>query len=235
MPRSDIVTDYLDTLARELRFDLALSRRVRREIEDHLLEALAEAADSDLCERERRAVARLGDPREIARQYASSSLFAQTRRIASIMALALIGVFAAMKGRGVWYGLVQWQLSDHWKSIGAVVFSIDLYAFRIALALGVIGCAYLVSRRAPPVVDAAYARQVKRCILLGTAAAAAIIASVMTDALLTGFHLVGPQLPASALVPASSMTAEVALASVLVLCLCSAVRRVTAVSALLSD
>ena len=37
MQPSVLVTKYLDQLTRELSFDPELSRRVRREVEDHLL------------------------------------------------------------------------------------------------------------------------------------------------------------------------------------------------------
>ncbi len=39
MQPSVLVTEYLDRLTRELRFDPQLSRRARREVEDHLLDA----------------------------------------------------------------------------------------------------------------------------------------------------------------------------------------------------
>ena len=58
MPRSSILTEYLDALARELRFDVPLSRRVRREVEDHLWEIIANEPNTDPIEAQRCAVAR---------------------------------------------------------------------------------------------------------------------------------------------------------------------------------
>ena len=47
MQPSVLVTKYLDQLTRELSFDPELSRRVRREVEDHLLDAISEDGGDD--------------------------------------------------------------------------------------------------------------------------------------------------------------------------------------------
>jgi len=60
MQRSRIITEYIDALARELRFDVPLSRRVRREVEDHLWESIANEPNSDPIEAQHRAIARFG-------------------------------------------------------------------------------------------------------------------------------------------------------------------------------
>jgi hypothetical protein len=110
---------------RELSFDIPLSRRVREEIEDHFCEAAADDLGGDSIEAQRRAIARFGDPREIARQYAASSLLKQTRRVGFVAILALVGIYIAMKGRGAWYGLMQWGLSDHFKDVATTWISIE--------------------------------------------------------------------------------------------------------------
>src|ERR1700724_1866173 len=136
MQPSRIAADYLDALAHELRFDIVLSRRVRKEIEDHLWEASREDPRGDAAEAVRRTIARLGDARGMARQYADASLFAQTRRA------AVVGIFVAMKGRGAWYGLVQWDLPDHLRSLGAIGLPAARFAFLGALAVGIASFAY---------------------------------------------------------------------------------------------
>jgi hypothetical protein len=67
MRPSVLVTEYLDKLSCELRFDPQLSRRVRREVEGHLLDAIGDDAGGDPGEAARRAIARFGDPQEIPR------------------------------------------------------------------------------------------------------------------------------------------------------------------------
>jgi hypothetical protein len=174
---------------RELSFDIPLSRRVRAEIEDHFCEAAEDA------------IARFGDPREIARQYAASSLLKHTRRVGLIAVLALVGIYIAMKGRGAWYGLMQWELSDHFKDVATTWISIDLNAFRMALAVGIIGLGYIASRRAPISFHEDYGRQVKRCVVLCALTAGALLASVVTDTILTALRLSEAKLAASGLVP----------------------------------
>jgi hypothetical protein len=233
MQEPSIVTDYINRLVRELSFDIPLSRQVREEIEDHFRESAADDLGGASIEAQRRAIARFGDPREIARQYAASSLLKQTRRVGLIAILALVGIYVAMKGRGAWYGLMQWGLSDHLKDVATIWISIDLNAFRMALAIGVIGLGYIASRRAPISFHEGYGRQVKRCVVLCASMAGAMLASVVTDAILTALRLFEAKLPASGLVPVLSIVAEIALVSVLVLQIRSAVRRAALASSLL--
>ncbi len=103
MPQPVSVAEYLDALTRELRFDLQLSQRVRREVEDHLLDAISDDASGDPSEAQRQAIARFGDPHEIARQYAPLSLLKQTRRLGAIVVVAIAAILVLMKGRGELY------------------------------------------------------------------------------------------------------------------------------------
>ena len=91
MAESGVISSYLERPARELEFDPSLSRRVRREVEDPLREAVAADPTPDRVEAERRAVARFGDPREIAAQFAVVSLARQARRI-GVGAVLVIGL-----------------------------------------------------------------------------------------------------------------------------------------------
>jgi hypothetical protein len=226
------VAEYLDALSQEIGFDIALAQRVRNEIEDHLWESIAQEAGAASIEAQYRAIARIGDPREIARQYAASSLFSQTRRVGGIALLALIGIYIAMKGRGAWYGLMQWGLSDHLKEIATTWISIDLNAFRIALAIGIVGLGYIGSRRAPISFHDGYRRQVRRCVVLCAAMAGALLASVVTDAILTGLRLFEANLPLAGLIPALSVVAEIVLVSALALHIRTTLRRTTLACAL---
>jgi hypothetical protein len=233
MQRSSIFTEYLDALGRELRFDVPLSRRVRREVEDHLWETIANEPNTDPIEAQRCAVARFGDPRKIACQYAASSFRRQTRRGGVITILALTGTYFGMKGRGAWYGFMQWGLSDHLKDLVATWIAIDLNAFRMALAIGIIGLGYIASRRAPMSFGPGYRRQVKGCVALCAATAVALLVSVVTDIVITGLRLYETRLPAAALVPVLSIAAEVALVSMLIAHIRATIRRIAFASSLL--
>jgi hypothetical protein len=227
------VIEYLDALSGEFGFDIALSRRVRSEIEDHLWESVAHETGEDSIEAQNRAIARFGDPREIARQYAASSLLSQTRHVGFIALLALIGIYVAMKGRGAWYGLMQWELSDHFKEIAATWISIDFNAFRIALAIGIVGLGYIGSRRAPISFHEGYRRQIRRCVALCAAMAGALLASVVADIILAGLRLAEANFPAASFVPALLIAIEVALLGALALQIRTTIRRTAFASALL--
>ena len=209
MQPSRIAADYLDALARELRFDIALSRRVRKEIEDHLWEASREDPRGDAAEAVRRTIARLGDARGIARQYADASLFAQTRRAAAVAVVALVGIFVAMKGRGAWYGLVQWDLPDHLRSLGAIGLPAARFAFLGALAVGIASFAYVTIGGSAAALRKGYGRHARRCMLLCTASAVALLACVVIDTLMTALRLFDATPSAAALVPFLSTGAEV--------------------------
>jgi hypothetical protein len=235
MPQPSPIADYLDTLARELSFDSALSLRVRKEVEDHFWQAAAGELDVPRREAERRAVANFGDPRELARQYAASSLLVHIRRVGAVLILALGGIFVAMKGRVAWYGLVQWDLNEDLKIINAIAVPIDHYAFMAALATAIAASGYIVTRRAPTAFHQAYGRELNRCAVLCAAAASALLLAVVIETILTGLRLSAVEVSASALVPALSMAAEIAFAGVLVLQVHAAIRRTALASSLLGS
>jgi len=94
-----VISDYLDSLAGALRFNQSLSGRVRQEVEDHLREAVAADPTASAAEAERRAIARFGDPRILAAQFALVSVVKQARSLAAAIILMVAGVFIAMKAR----------------------------------------------------------------------------------------------------------------------------------------
>jgi len=230
MRRCDPIADYLDALARALGFDPALARRVRLEAEDHLREAVAQ--EPGCADAERRAIANFGDPRALARQYAAFSLLAQARRLGLGAVLALVGIFAAMKARIAWYEFTQWTLSDDLKAMNAIGVPLDRYTFLLALALAIIACGYIASRRAPAEFHGGYGRELKRCVILCAAAAGALLGVVGTETVLTGFRLSAAEWPAAA-IPALSITAEIACAGALVWQIRRALRRAACAASLL--
>jgi hypothetical protein len=233
MHHSNPIAEYGEALARELSFDAALSRRVKSEVEDHLWEAATCAQGGLSLETQRRAVVNFGDPREFALQYAASSLHAQMRRIGIVLALAVSGIYVAMKGRVAWYGLVRWEASRDEQIAGAIGIPVDRFAFLLAIALALLGCAYIVTRRAPVRYHVAFGKQLKRCIALCSAATGALLLSVLTDAVLTGIRLSGTPWSPAAWVPALTQTAEIAGTAVLMLSIRNTIRRTAVASSLL--
>jgi hypothetical protein len=232
MREPEPIAEYLDAVSRAIAFDIALSRRVRKEVEDHLWESVSHASCADPIEAQRQAIANFGDAREIACQYAASSLLAQTRRVGIWAFIALVGIYAAMKGRGAWYGLMQWELTHHLKDVIATWHAIDLNAFRIALAIGIFALGYVASLRAPAGFHKTYRTQVKRCIVLCTAAAVALVISVLIDTVITGLRLFETRVSALSLIAASSVVAEMALITLLALNIRTTIRRIALASAL---
>jgi HAAS domain-containing protein len=232
MRQPDIISDYLDTLSRELSFDAPLARRVRQEVEDHLSEAAAAEPDENAGEAQRRAIRKFGSPRAIASEYAAQSLFRQSRRVGIIAVVVAAGIMLTMNARGAWYGWVQWGVSPGLAALRKIGLSIHLYAFAVALAIGLVGWAYIGTRRLAARFDAPYRDQMKRCLWLCAVAALPLIAAVVTDTVLTGLRLFESELRLIALVPIVTMTGEIAFAAVLIVQLRQAMKRAALASSL---
>jgi hypothetical protein len=234
MSAPGLVAKYLEVLVHELRFDPQLALRVRLEAEDHLRQAVADQSDSgSSIEAEQRVIARFGDPRAIARQYAPGALLGQTRRVGVVVLIAPAGIYAMMKGRLAWYGFTQWSLSQDVAAVAATGFSVVRWIFIMALAVAIVGAVYIGSRRAPCEFHDTYRRQLLRSIALCAFAAVILLAAIGLDGVLLGLRLVGRELSATALVPMLSMAVEVALAVVLVRAVWRSIRRVAIADTLL--
>jgi hypothetical protein len=225
--QSGPIADYLDALARELDFDIALSRRVCAEIEDHLWQA---TDDSPSTESQQRAVANFGDPRDIARQYMTASLLAQIRRVGLAMIIAVVGIFLAMKARVAWYSLMQWEWNTDWEAVRAVGLAIDRYGFMVAIGIALIGWAYIGTRRAPIRFHVTYNNELSRCIVLCGAAASGLAVSVAIETVLTGIRLFETEWSSASLVPILSLVFEMAAATLLVHDIRTMILRRTAVA-----
>jgi HAAS domain-containing protein len=232
MQRPKIISDYLDRLTRELSFDIPLARRVRQEVEDHLSEAAAAEPEAAAGEAQLRAIRNFGDPHIIAGEYAAQSLFRHTRRLGAFTILVTAGILLAMNARGAWYGWIRWEASADLQAARKIGLSIDLYAFLIVLAIGVIGWAYVGTRRMSATFNTACRDEQKRCMFLYAAIAGPLIASVITDAILTGLRLSEAPFRVTALVPLLSMAAEIAFAAVLVVQIRNVMKRMALASSL---
>jgi hypothetical protein len=211
-----VIPDYLDALARALSFDPSLSRRVRREVEDHLLDAIAADPARDRREAERRAVARFGEPHAIAAEFARVSVARQARSLAAAIVVMIFVVFIAMKARVAWYAATQWTMAADMRPAGEIVLLIDRYAFWTSVILGIAGFAYMVGHRILSPFHRARDRHLRHASLLCAIATAALLVSVISDGLLTAFWLRETLLRAESLVPIFSMALEVACVGVLV-------------------
>jgi hypothetical protein len=211
-----MIRQYLDRLARELDFDPSLSRKVVQEVEDHLTETIERDPVADRREAERRAVAKFGDPRAIAAQFAVVSLATQARRVGLAAVLLIGAVFIAMKARLAWYAVVPFPLAGEARALAEMVLAIDRWAFWLALLTGAVGWIYIDSRRAPAALTLAYRAKLRRFSALCSAAAAALIVCVAADGLLTLLRLIGAQWSVALVVPLFSVAIEIVCAGVLV-------------------
>jgi len=220
-----VISQYLGQLARELDFDPSLSRQVTREVEDHLWEAVESDPLADRLEAERRAVARFGDPRAIAAQFAVVSLAALARRVGLAAVLLIAAVFIAMKARLAWYGVVPFPLAEEARALAEMVLAIDRWAFWLAVLAGLAGWVYIGGRRLPGGFTREYSAQLRRFSLLCSAAAVALVVCVAADGVLTSLRLTGAQWSSASLVPLVSVALEIACAAVLVSFLRAMARR----------
>jgi hypothetical protein len=228
-----LISAYLEALASALSFDRSLSQCVRREVEDHLREAVAADPEGDGPEAERRAVAKFGDPRLIAAQFAAVSLARQTRNVGAAVILVIAGVFVAMKARLAWYAVAQCVLRDEMRAVSELVVSVDRYAFWLSIAVGITCWAYISSRRTPATFHSSYRRELHRFFLLCVIATGALITSVASDGVLTALRLFEAESPFEFLIPIFSMAIEVAGAAVLVAHIRTVTRRTASTAALL--
>jgi len=206
-----VISEYLDRIARALEFDPALSRRVRSEVEDHLREA---AAANPGPEAERLAIARFGDPCDVAAGFAIVSIAKQARRAGIAAILVVAAVFVAMKARLVWYGLAQCPLAEGFEALSRTVALVDRYAFWLAGLVAVAGWRYIDRHAVPVAFTAQYRSRLHRFSVLAYAAAAALWVSVASDGLLTLLRVIGTG--ELLWIPALSMAVEIACAGALV-------------------
>jgi hypothetical protein len=224
------IADYLDTLARELGFDVALSRRVCTEVEDHLRQV---TDDCMSIESQQQAVANFGDPSDIARRYITATLLVHIRWVGLAMIGAATAIFLAMKARVMWYALMQWESNAEWEAVRAAGLAIDRYGFLAAISIALIGWIYISTRRAPIRLHLTYNKELNRCIVLCGAAAGGLIMSVTVETVLTGIRLFESEWCAAALVPILSLVIEVAAAALLVLRIRAMIRRTAVAFSLL--
>ncbi len=233
MQDSDVISGYVDLLVGKLGFDRSLSRCVRQEVEDHLWETVAADPTGNPLEAERRAIAKFGDPLVLAAQFAVASLAKQTRRIGVTVILVIAGVFLAMKTRVTWYDLTQWALCDDRRAVSEMVALIDRSAFWLAVIGGIAGWAYISIRCTPAAFHPSYRKQLYRFFLLCAITTGGLIASVISDGVLTVLRLLDWEFSVDFLIPIFSMVVEIVCACILVVQFRRIMQRMASTCALL--
>jgi hypothetical protein len=219
-----MIAAYLKQLADALAFDPPLAARVVAEARDHLADALAEEDIEDRAEAERRTVARFGDPRELAAQFAAISLARRTRRVGIGIVLAIIAVMLMMKARVAWYAALQWTMAEEARATASLVLTINRYAFWSAVVIGIGALVYVGRRKTPARLHADYRRHLRHAALLFAGAAAALGVSVTGDLILTALR-VGTDLSADSLIPIVTMSIELACIAAVTWMIANAARR----------
>ena len=227
MAAPDVITEYVDRLARGLAFDPALSQRVRREAEDHLWESVAADPAGGGPEAERRAVEKFGDSDAMAAQFAVVSLARQARAVGVATIFGIAAVFIAMKARLAWYVATE-NAAGQSGRLGEIVVSIDRYAFWLSMVVAIGGWVYIGTRRVPSALTSGYRKQIRRFVVLCLAGTGALIASVISDGVLTSLRLGGTRGSLDVLIPLVSMAIEVGCAAGLVRSIRGMARRATA-------
>ncbi len=227
-----MIADYLARLADTLSFDRALSRCVVHEVEDHLREAVAADPAPDRLEAERRAIENFGDVRVLAAGFAAVSLARSARNASVAVVLAIAAVLLAMKARIAWYASLQWTMREDAREFGALVVSIDRFAFWLAAALGAGALLSVARHRAPAAFHRGYRKPLRGAFLLCGCAAGALAVSVIGDGVLTALQI-GTDLCAGAVVPLLLMALEVACAAVVIVLILDTMRRTSFAEALL--
>ena len=234
MQEPGMIAAYAELLAGKLYFDPSLSRRVRQEVQDHLWEAAAAGPPGNERETVQRAIANFGDPHVIAAQFATAWLARQAWKVGVTVVLVIGSVLVAMKTRVTWYAAAQWGLSDDVRAVAKAVGLIDACAFWLSVIVGIVGCTYLVVRRAPPTaLCAVHCSRLRHLLLLSAVSAAALSVSVIGDGVLTALRLVGREFSADFLIPISSLAVEIVCAGILIFSLRSIVVRMEHTTALL--
>jgi HAAS len=218
-----MIAAYLNELAGALAFDPALASRVVTEAREHLTDAAAEDECEDRDEAERRAVARFGDPRELAAQFAAISLARQAWRVGVVIVLAIVMALAMMKARLVWYALVQWTIADHARPAAGVVLSVNRYAFWMAVLTGLGALLHVARRSAPARLHAEYRTHLRRATLLFSAATVALAVSVTGDLILTALR-VGVNPTPDAIIPIASLSVEIGSVAAVIIMIANASR-----------
>lgn len=219
-------SDYLDSLQAALSFDPPLARRVRREFEDHLREAVAGDATEDRQEAERRAIANCGDPHSIAIEFAAISLARRTKRLAMGVVLVLLGVLLSMKGHIAWYAAMGWVINDDMKSLSAAIGTVARDAFWIATFVGAAAWAYGSRHRLPSAyIDQKYPSYLPRFCLVAGIATTALTVSVLSDAALATIRLISTNPSIAFFIPISSIGFELAGVAALIVLIHTLVQR----------
>jgi hypothetical protein len=204
-----MIAAYLDELAEALRFDPPLARAVVREVDDHLHEAADAEPVHDRAAAERRAIARFGNARELAVQFAAVSLARRSRRAGIACVLGILAVVAMMKARVAWYVAAQWTISDDARTVAKVILTVDRYAFWLSAIVGIGALIKIACYRTPASLHGGYRKHLRWSLILLDCAIGLLLVSVMGDLALAALQSrMGWN--SESIVPVMSIAAEIA-------------------------
>jgi hypothetical protein len=202
-----LIAAYLDDLARDLRVGRvgpALLDRILGETEAHLLDRAGRYRERGALpdEAERRAIARFGSARTIARQFAADRATGAARTASRVLLPGAVCLWLVLQVGGHFLPAGS-KLRDAGASAGALAAAIDLYS--LALVIAMAGCLFAWWRLERQPRGAAMApRELGRvATALATVVAAEVVAGVTTALLV--FRLPGPPPPQ---VPAAVAASE---------------------------
>jgi len=160
---------------------------------------------------ERRAIRRFGPAQEIAAQYRAASLYMRMRKTGALVVFVIAAVFLAMESRILWYAATQWTISPQVRAVSEIVVPIDRYAFMLAIAAGILGWLYVVSRPIPTDYRPTCRDQLRRGQIFAAVAAGSVAVAVTCEVLLTGLRLAETPWSLNSLLPLVSIAAEIGL------------------------
>jgi len=118
-------------------------------------------------------------------------------------------VYITMKARVAWYALMECAIANDIAAVAQLLGSIDRYSFWLSVVVGV-GCwAYSSRGRFQVSLSQKHRGLFRRFIFLCTAAAIALVVSVISDAVLTLLRLPKVDLSLEFLIPTLSMLCEI--------------------------
>jgi hypothetical protein len=214
--QSSAVSNYLESLCRELSFDPVLAHRVRVEVEDHLWEAVAADPEDDKTVALRRAIESFGRPREIASQMKALSQLRQAKKAAVNLLSVIAGILVFMEMRTLWFAGMRWSGDGHWIRLTNAALAIDRYTFLLSALIAMLAWMYVRTRTVTERPHGAWRAQLRWCIALFAVATGVLTISVTSDGVFTLLRLVGSGFSGSSFVPLSLIAVELACAGLLI-------------------
>jgi hypothetical protein len=120
------------------------------------------------------------------------------------------------------------------RAVSEIVGLIDRYVFWLSVIVGITGWTYICCHSTQAAFHPSYRKHIHRFILLCSIATGGLVASVISDGVLTALRLFQTKLSFDSLIPIFSMAIEIVCPGVLIVHIRSITRRMASTAALLS-